>query len=157
MRECQIGEKVSLEVEIIGRANILRPRRNLSIIKIPVKDSSYNANLIWFNQEYLKDKFRIGETIIVNGKINKVGMEIQIISPVFEKTNDREKIGRITPIYSLTEGLTNNEIMKIVDYSINEYIDKIIEFLPKDIMDKYELIGIKMLLEIFTFLKIIFY
>ncbi|WP_313756604.1 ATP-dependent DNA helicase RecG [Tissierella sp.] len=143
LRECEIGEKISLEVEIIGKANILRPRKNLSIIKIPVKDSSYNANLIWFNQEYLKDKFRIGERLIINGKINKVGMEIQIVSPIFEKPNAMDKVGRITPIYSLTEGLTNNEIIKIIDYSINEYIDEIIEFLPKDIMDKYELIGIK--------------
>ncbi len=105
LRECEIGEKISLEVEIIGKANILRPRKNLSIIKIPVKDSSYNANLIWFNQEYLKDKFRIGERLIINGKINKVGMEIQIVSPIFEKPNAMDKVGRITPIYSLTEGL----------------------------------------------------
>ncbi|MBU5314188.1 ATP-dependent DNA helicase RecG [Tissierella carlieri] len=143
LRECMIGEKVSLEVEIIGKANILRPRRNLSIIKIPVKDSSHNAYLVWFNQEYLKDKFIVGEKIIVNGKINKVGMEIQIMSPVFEKSGTMNKVGRITPIYSLTEGLTNNEIMKIIDYSIKEYIDQIREFLPQEIIDKYDLMDIK--------------
>ncbi len=143
LRECMIGEKVSLEVEIIGKANILRPRRNLSIIKIPVKDSSHNAYLVWFNQEYLKDKFIVGEKIIVNGKINKVGMEIQIMSPVFEKSGTMNKVGRITPIYSLTEGLTNNEIMKIIDYSIKEYINQIREFLPQEIIDKYDLMDIK--------------
>ena len=99
LRECMIGEKVSLEVEVIGKANILRPRKNLSIIKIPVRDSSHNAYLVWFNQEYLKDKFIIGEKIIVNGKINKVGMEIQVMSPVFEKVGTLDKVGRITPVY----------------------------------------------------------
>ena len=143
LRECMIGEKVSLEVEIIGKANILRPRRNLSIIKVPVKDSSHNAYLVWFNQEYLKDKFIVGEKIIVNGKINKVGMEIQIMSPVFEKSGTMDKVGRITPIYSLTEGLTNNEIIKIIDYSIKEYIDQIREFLPQDIINKYDLMDIR--------------
>lgn len=143
LRECMIGEKVSLEVEIIGKANILRPRRNLSIIKVPVKDSSHNAYLVWFNQEYLKDKFIVGEKIIVNGKINKVGMEIQIMSPVFEKSGTMDKVGRITPIYSLTEGLTNNEIIKIIDYSIKEYIDQIREFLPQEIINKYDLMDIR--------------
>ncbi len=143
LRECTIGEKISLEVEVIGKGNILRPRKNLSIIKIPVRDSSHNAYLVWFNQEYLKDKFTIGEKIIVNGKINKVGMEIQIISPVFEKSGTKDKVGRIMPIYSLTEGLTNNEIIKIINNSIDEYLNEINEFLPKEIIEKHELIGIK--------------
>lgn len=143
LRECVVGEKVSVEVEIMGKANILRPRKNLSIIKIPVRDNSCNAYLVWFNQEYLKDKFTIGEKIIVNGKINKVGMELQIMSPVFEKSETRDKVGRIFPIYSLTEGLTNNEIIKIINNSIKEYLDEVREFLPQEIIDKYDLIDIK--------------
>lgn len=143
LRECILGEKVSLEVEVIGKANILRPRKGLSIIKVPVRDSSYNAYLVWFNQDYLKDKFVVGEKIIVNGKINKIGMEIQIMNPIFEKSGIMEKVGRITPVYSLTEGLTNNEIIKIIDYCVKEYINEIREFLPFEIIEKYDLIGIK--------------
>lgn len=143
LRECMIGEKVSLEVEVIGKANILRPRKNLSIVKIPVRDSSHNAYLVWFNQEYLKDKFIIGEKIIVNGKINKVGMEIQVMSPVFEKIGTLDKVGRITPIYSLTEGITNNEIIKLINNTLKEYLHRIEEFLPPDVINRYDLIDIK--------------
>lgn len=143
LRECTIGEKVSLEVEVIGNANILRPRKNLSIIKIPVKDSSHNAYLVWFNQEYLKDKFIVGEKIIVNGKINKVGMEIQVMSPVFEKIGTLDKVGRITPVYSLTEGITNNEIIKLVNNTLKEYLNRIEEFLPQDVINRYDLMDIK--------------
>ena len=143
IRECEIGEKTSLEVEVIGPGNILRPRRNMSILKIPVRDSSANASLVWFNQEYLKNKFTIGDKIIVNGKINKMGMEYQISNPIFENQGSTEKIGKIMPIYPLTEGLTNNEITKIIKNTLDQYLKDVKEFIPKNIMDKYKLIPIK--------------
>ncbi|WMM26741.1 ATP-dependent DNA helicase RecG [Tissierella sp. MB52-C2] len=141
--EAQINEKISLEVEVVGKANIIRPRNNLSILKIPVKNNMYNAYLTWFNQEYLKDKFSIGEKIIVNGKINKIGREIQIMNPVFEKIGTMDKVGRIIPMYPLTEGLTNNEVIKLIKYTISEYLQGVEEFLPLEIINKYSLMEIK--------------
>lgn len=143
LRDCKIGEKVSLEIEIIGSSSLLRPRKNLSILKVPFKDRTYNGYLVWFNQDYLKDKFYIGEKLIVNGKVGKMGMEIQLINPVYEKIENKNKVGIIFPIYSLTEGLTNNEITKIIKYSIDEYLCEVKEFLPCEIMEKYNLIDIK--------------
>lgn len=143
IKECDNGEKVSLEVEVTGSPNIIRPRKNLSILKVPVKDDSWNGYLTWFNQDYLKDKFLIGDKFIVNGKINKIGREIQIMNPVFEKAGKKDKIGRIIPIYPLTEGLTNNEIIKIINYSIDEYLGKVKEFLPQEILERYDFVDIK--------------
>ena len=143
IRECSIGEKASLQVEVVGSANIIRPRRNMSILKIPVRDSSSSASLVWFNQEYLKNKFSIGEKIIVNGKITKMGMEYQITKPIFEKPGASDKKRNIMPIYPLTEGLTNNEITKIIKNSIEEYLQYVKEFIPVKIIEKYGLIDIR--------------
>lgn len=143
LRECKIGEKVSLEVEIIGPPNVIRPRRNLSILKIPFRDSSYNGYLTWFNQEYLKNKLSIGDTLIVNGKINKIGPEIQVMNPVFEKVEYKDRIARIIPIYSLTEGLTNKEIIQIINNALNNHLRGVEEFLPKNIIDKYDFLDIR--------------
>lgn len=143
IRECAVGEKTSLEVEVIGPPNILRPRRNMSILKIPVRDNSSSASLVWFNQEYLKNKFPIGDKLIVNGKIGKMGMEYQITNPIVEKSGSLKKIGKIMPIYPLTEGLTNNEITKIIENSIKEYISRVEEFLPLGLVEKYKLVHIQ--------------
>lgn len=143
LRECSIGEKASLKVEVIGNGNIIRPRRNLSILKVPVKDSTHNAYLVWFNQEYLKNRFSIGREIVVNGKINRSGMELQIMNPVFEEIGEMDKVGTITPIYPLTKGITNNEIIKIIKYIINNYTKEIEEFVPLDLINKYNLVPIK--------------
>ncbi len=143
IRQAISGEKSSYKVEIIGSPTVVRPRAKLSILKVPVKDSSGSAQLVWFNQEYLKKNFHIGQKLLVNGKSNRSGMEIQIMNPVFENPEKPNKVGSINPIYSLTEGITNNEIIKILDYIIREYIYLIEEFLPFKIKDKFNLLPIK--------------
>jgi len=143
LRECKIGEKVSLEVEIIGEPKIISPRKNLSILKVPIRDNSYYGYLVWFNQDYLKSKFHRGDKLVVNGKINRIGAEMQILNPVFEEIDTKEKIGKIIPIYPLTEGITNNEIIKLVQYALENYLNEVEEFLPQDIITKYGLMGIK--------------
>ncbi|MFA7533035.1 MAG: ATP-dependent DNA helicase RecG [Tissierellaceae bacterium] len=143
IRECVAGEKTSLEVEVIGEPIVLRPRRGLSILKVPVKDDSYNGYLTWFNQEYLKEKFTYGDKYVVNGKINKRGYEVQIMNPAFEKANLKDKVGRIMPIYRLTEGLSNNELIKIIDRAIKDSVNYIGEFLPNEIIQRNNLLGLK--------------
>ena len=127
--DCAHGEKVSLNVQISGYPSKLRPRGNLSILKIPVRDQSGYANLVWFNQNYIANKLSMGDKIFVNGKVNIRGSEIQIVNPVFEKGKG-EKIGRIIPIYPLTERLTNNEMINIMTNAIKDYGHKLPEVLP---------------------------
>ena len=141
LKEANIGDKNTLEVEITGEPNIIRPRKNMSILKIPIMDSSTAGYLTWFNQEYLKDRFKVGQVYRVNGKINKLGFEIQVMNPVFEDLNESQKTGRIIPIYDLTEGITNNEMIRIVNFALNNSIKYIEDVLPIQIREKYKLLG----------------
>ncbi len=72
-------------MQVSGYPSKLRPRGgNLSILKIPIKDPSGYANLVWFNQNYIANKLSIGgDRISVNGKVNIRRNEIQIVNPVF--------------------------------------------------------------------------
>lgn len=143
IKEAVVGDKASLEIEIVGQAQISRPRRNMSILKVPFRDESGFGYLVWFNQEYLKDRFNTGEFFRVNGKINRVGMEFQVMNPVFEKLDKENKLGKIIPIYGLTQGINNNEVIKIIESVLMEYLSIVEETLPLYIRDKYRLIGIK--------------
>mgnify|MGYP000858716646 CR=1 FL=1 len=136
------NEKISLEIEITGPAVINRIRKNLSILKIPFKDISGIGNLVYFNQNFLRNRFKIGERYIVNGKFNKIGMEYQIMNPVFESPSEKNKIGRIIPIYPLTQGLTNLEMMSAIKNVLEEYLKYVQEPLPYDILKKYNLMDI---------------
>lgn len=137
------GEKISLEVEITGPGIVTRPRHGLSILKVPIKDSSGMGSLVWFNQDYLMNSFKIGGKYIVNGKLNRMGMERQIMNPVFEKPGASNKVGRIIPLYPLTEGLTNNEILKIIESVLAENLKYMNETLPSYVLEKYNFMGVK--------------
>ena len=137
-----LEENTSLEVEITGIGQVLRPRRNMSITKVPFKDRSGNGYLTFFNQEYLKNQFMPGEIFKVHGKLKKIGKEYQLSNPIFEKKDEKNKIGSIVPVYSLTKGLSNNDIIKIMKIVIKENMNLLQENLPSYLLDKYNLMPI---------------
>ena len=144
INDCVEGQKYSLKVQIVSNPTVLRPRRNLSILKIPVKDDTGMAYLVWFNQDYLADSFNVGESLTVNGRIKRIGNEIQITNPVYERESAKKgKVGRIIPIYPLTEKLSNNEMTKIINNAIKDNLDAIEEVLPIDILKEFDLMPIK--------------
>ncbi|MGO1469290.1 MAG: ATP-dependent DNA helicase RecG [Tissierella sp.] len=143
LRNIPSGENASLEIEILGKGQVLRPRRNMSILKVPFKDKSGNGYLTFFNQEYLKSKFNVGDTFRVYGKLKRIGMEYQVSNPVFEEKDKINKVGRIIPLYSLTKGLSNNNIFKIINVALEEKIDIVDESLPFHLLVKYNLMDIK--------------
>ena len=123
--DCEEGKKYSLKVEVIGYPEISRPRRNLSILKLPVKDNTGTAHLVWFNQDYLIDKFKTGDVLIIHGEIKKFGRMTQIINPVYEADGKiTNKVGRIVPIYPLTEKLNNTEMIRIMNNALGEYLER---------------------------------
>lgn len=141
--EAKLGEKSSLIVEIIGKPKISRPKRNFTILKVPFKDDSGNGYLVWFNQEYLKTSFEVGQSYRVIGKVNRMGRELQVLTPDFENMQNENKIGKIVPIYGLTKGLSQKEILRIMETALKTYISFIEEPLPIELLRKYRLLGIK--------------
>lgn len=137
------GEKLTLNIRIEGKGTISRPRRGMSILKVPFRDESGFGQLVWFNQDYLRDKLVVGKQYLVNGKFNSFGSERQIVNPIIENPNKHDKIGRIIPIYSLTEGVTNNDMIKFIRIAISDYIHLLNEFLPNSILNKYGLMDIQ--------------
>lgn len=142
--QCNNGEKVNLKVTVIGGARVIRPRKSLSIVKIPIRDSSGIGYMIWFNQDYMADNFQMGESLLINGKIKIMRNEIQILNPLYEKNLKKSnKIGRIVPIYPLTKGLSNNEMINIMENALRDFSDDVDEILPPQIKNELDLINIK--------------
>ncbi len=142
IKDCVDGEKVSLKVQICGYPIKQKPRRNLTIIKVPVRDKSGQAMLVWFNQDYIISKLSLGDIVIVNGKINIFRRQVQIMNPVLDK-GEGEKVGRIIPIYSLKGKLTNNEMIRIIKNAIKDHINTIPERLPEYIREELSLLPIR--------------
>ncbi len=138
------GEKTSIEVTLDAKPSMFKPNRKLSITKVMAKDDTGIVQIVWFNQPYVIKQLNNGDKIKLNGKVKKSGMIIEIHNPIYVKDGEKsDKVGRILPIYSLTEKLKNNEMIKIVDTALSDYLGYIYESLPEYVIDKYKLLDIQ--------------
>ena len=91
------GEKQTFILEVAGKPNLSKPRRGLSILQVPVRDSSGDAVMVWFNQDYLKNTFYPGQIFIAYGKLSTNRFQIQILNPEL-KSWTPGYLGSVTPV-----------------------------------------------------------
>ncbi|MEM4409166.1 MAG: hypothetical protein QXI19_10535, partial [Candidatus Caldarchaeum sp.] len=121
MRDIKPGEWVTLRgrlVDVSSRVN----RGNFKIIRAVITDGSASVGLVWFNQVWVEQKLRrwMGE-LIVYGRVQAGDWGLEIPSPeweVVEAEDDLQEFARITPIYSLTEGMHQKRIRRIVENAL---------------------------------------
>ncbi len=140
------GDFKTIKAEVLARgAHQSFRRRGFSITEIVVADESSKIFCVWFNQPYLKNYFKVGQTIILYGKVERYGKRLQINSPEFEivSTDDASlSIGRIVPIYALPEAMSQRYLRRIMKSALDEYLPKIIDFLPYDIRSRNSLFNL---------------
>ena len=135
-------EKATIKVVIVGM-NTTEPRKGLTLTKVDVRDETGYAKLVFFNQPHISKTLRSGDSILVFGKVKKEFKNIEISSCEVEQlTNSPKNTCKIMPIYPLTYGVTNKEIINIIKSVINSEEFKIREYLPKRIIEKYKLCSI---------------
>lgn len=137
--ELQNDEKATIRVVVIG-IEISNPRKGMNITKIDVKDDTGYAKLVFFNQNYIKDRFKPGDTILVFGRVKKEFKNIELSSCEIEfLTNSPKKTFKIIPTYPLTYGVSNREIIGIIKIVFSDPNLEIKEYLPNRIIEKYKL------------------
>lgn len=139
LRDGKNGQKESFKLRVIGPGRVSNIRRNLSILKVPVEDESSVGYLVFFNQNFQKNNLLVGREYAVNGKVNRSSMEVQVSSPVFEPIEKYNEVGRIVPIYPLTEGISNKEVRRIIETAYKDYSQYIEDIIPEDLIRKYNL------------------
>ncbi|WP_333594241.1 OB-fold nucleic acid binding domain-containing protein, partial [Anaerospora hongkongensis] len=142
----QIFEVMDGQVEtfcgIVTAVNEVKPRRGLIITKVRVKDHSGEAELVWFNQPYVKRMFKAGLEIIVSGKVERRFRSIQIANPEVEFLSPNDTTlhtGRIVPIYPSSENINQQFLRTLIKQALDNE-PEMNENLPQDIIQQYRLI-----------------
>ena len=138
---------IKAQILVSGFRGSFRNRR-FSLIEVVVSDDTGKIFCLWFNQPYLKKLFKIDEKIILYGKVERHNHRLQMNSPEFEVIDSTEShsdtlnMGRIVPIYTLTEGFTQRFLRIIIKSALNEFLTRIKDTLPYDIRRKYNLLNL---------------
>ncbi len=108
--------------------------------KCNVSDKTGSIEVIWFNQPYLQRILKNGQNIVLSGKARFKFGKISLQSPNYEEIkSELTHVGRIVPIYHQTEGITSKWIREKLKPLIEEWGKHIKEYLPGEILEKYEL------------------
>ena len=142
---CEIREqgKYLIKVRIFEKPKYSKIKKNRTMIKVICKDDTGFITLTFFNQDFLMDKLIVGESYYVFGSIKIAFGKLEAANPEIEFADKDWKAMRIMPVYSLTYGLSNNEITKLIKTALETYSDEIHNILPEYIIKKYGLISKK--------------
>ena len=120
----------------------VKPIKKLNITTVfAVDEQNERIKLTWFNMPFMKGALRRGYRYMVRGRVVRRGSLVSMEQPkLYTAAEYEQKLHYIQPIYPLVKGLTNNMVIKAVtQYFAMQNNPEEIEYLPKELIERYEL------------------
>src|SRR3989339_1592835 len=150
---------------VYGKISNLKTKKGFRS-KIPmaegeIEDLSGKMKIIWFHQAYLAKMIQNNSTVKLTGKVTQGKNRIYLANPEFErmlelpidshdtlfKKNNRKNTdnsGFSYPIYVETRGITSKWFYHAIEKILREKtLDNILDYIPTDILKKYNLPTLK--------------
>ncbi|NLM03946.1 MAG: ATP-dependent DNA helicase RecG [Clostridiales bacterium] len=142
IKDLQIGDKTTIRGVISGNSQYIRINKNRNIVKYLVRDNTGFITITFFNQPYMRNKFKPNDKIILNGQVKGSSYGLEIINPAYEIIPNLEyktKLDSINPIYPSTEGFSQGQLIKIQQNVLDMVKNKIIDYMPENIKKENKL------------------
>jgi ATP-dependent DNA helicase RecG len=153
--ELREGEMASVIAEV--RNSGLFQTRKMPIFRLVVGTGPATLHCVWFNGEYLRDRFKPGQLVALYGKVEKQwkGRGLQIVQPQYELINVAEEseaedpveiesleVGRIVPIYESAAGnkLTSRWFRRIIFGALQGLSREIPDGVPEALRRRLKLV-----------------
>lgn len=134
------GDLVCVEAVVGTEPQLSRIRHGLDLLRFRAVDETGAMQLTFFNQAYLKDQFRKGESYVFYGRAQVKGRFVSMTNPVFDRLADFGRVtGRIVPVYRLTSGLSQNTVRSAVRQALDLSQGRLPDGLPDCVADEYKL------------------
>ena len=146
-----VPEKMQAAVGVVAKTNIFRAATGTVIYEVEIHGNNKRVFAVWYNQPYMKNVFAKGQKVLFYGKV-ELQRHLQISHPVYEiieegDIKDSLDIGRIAPVYSVTENLNQKYMRKVVHQAIKSCLSNIKDPLPTPIRARRKLVDFKFAVE----------
>lgn len=124
VREFTSGESTLFVAKICSNITVRKIRKNLAIYTaVAVDDEGERVKLTWFNQMYLKNRLIVGHKYLFFGTPVYDFGTFSVENSQIYNLSDISKIQGIYPIYSLTKGITQNYMFKLLSENYTDNIN----------------------------------
>ena len=133
IRNVAPGQLVTIQGRVLAKS-LRRLRGGRTLVEAAFGDATGVLLCRWFNQPYLARQLAVDQELIVHGRVEP-GPRLELIHPEMERvelSSDDAAIhmGRIVPIYPLTEGVGQRWLRRLVHAVLERYAGAIEEVLP---------------------------
>jgi ATP-dependent DNA helicase RecG len=141
LTQVKTDEKVTIQGQIINQPSVRWYGMKKSRLSVKLDVAGVPIHVIWFNQAYLKEKLRTGQTIVVSGKWEPPALRLTAERTFVSQQEQEKAIGCLEPIYSITRSIKMNWLRKLIYEAFMQYGTQIAEMLPSDLLDRYKLMS----------------
>lgn len=132
-------ESATVTVQIL-EVSSRRVRQNLTLISVMAEDETGVLKLTFFNQKYLINSLKAGQKLTVFGKVNRRIGYFEMTNPSIQKNLKGGIFSEnFIPKYTLTKGLTQGVVQKIIVQALTFAKEHTEETLSMEIRKKYHL------------------
>ena len=137
--ELKFNEYVVLKATVMSVVN-LTVRSGKKIVKAMVTDGTGIMEILWFGMPYIKKSLKIGEEYLFIGQIKKSAV-FQLINPEYKLFSGQQKVSEneILPIYSSNKNITQNNLRKLVEKFIANFLNYFEENIPDKLIKEYKI------------------
>ncbi len=119
------------------------------ILYVLIREGNQFLRAIWFNQSFMFKRFQAGQRVLFRGKPKLVGGRFQMSHPNViwldvdqaSQQTDGQQMG-LSPIYRLTDGVSQRQIRAIVTAAVEQFTDLVQEAFPQNLRDQSEVCDI---------------
>src|SRR5574338_693928 len=88
-----------------------RPQRVIA----QLSDAVGSAEAVWFGRRYVERRLRVGDEIVVSGKVSQRGWRFSFTSPEFSPAgHESVHTARVVPVYHLAAGVTQKRLRELL-------------------------------------------
>jgi len=137
------GGKCAVILTVGTEPKVTNIRRGMSLLKFRAYDDSGTAEITFFNQNFLKDKFPLGAEFRFYGKVDIVGRKYAMSSPVCEYYDELRPPRDLVSIYRMTEGISGKQISGDIAHAFSLCSEELTDPIPSDIISRHGLCSLE--------------
>lgn len=144
--ELKVGERAVVVGEIVLSGFVRYPVSRRTVFEAVVGDRSGRISAKWFHfsRGYLERRYKKGLQVILSGEVHSFREQKEFIHPDIEildaETEENIHFGRLAPIYSETEGISQRQMRRILFDAVGRYVEASESFIPWDILRRRKIV-----------------
>ncbi len=117
-------------------------RTMLGGVNLTLEDETGTLPITFFGQKWLVNQLKLGEQIVVSGKVTAFNGRLQMNSPKWEPYREDALIhaGRLVPVHPLTKGMYERNARTIIKKVVDAAVPLVREYLPDEVRERAKLV-----------------